>query len=317
MNETLLSNSGISLERLRSFLAVNDAGGIAKACGGDPVKQSQYSRQIRELEVFFGTALTLRQGRKLVISPQGIRLAEVIRQLFQSLEDFRREMSGAPRVFSLGAGGSVLEWTVAPVFGRLLSLWPDSSWKLENHRSADLVSRVADGRLDFAIVRSDALSPGQPAIKLAVQSYIAAVPHDRATLFPEQTRLTLKQLSTLRLALPTERGQMHDAVEAAFERAGLTLKPVVTCGGSLQAQALVTSGSCAAILPDSVPSAGLAIFTLPQMVSYKRTLVLHWNQRQMERRAIDESQIRAMARLFQSAKTPAQQANKASAGSAR
>ncbi len=301
----LLSNSGVSLERLQSFLHVAEAGGIARACGGDPVKQSQYSRQIRELEAFFGTALTLRQGRRVVISEQGLRLAEVIRQNFQALEDFRRAMSGAPRVFSLGAGGSVLEWTVAPIFARLFSIWPDSTWKLENHRSADLVTRVADGRLDFAIVRSDAPSPGQPALKLMVQSYVAALPREWAARFAGRTRLTLKQLSTLRLALPTERGQMREAAEAAFEKAGLALTPAVTCGGSLQAYALVASGSCAAILPDSLPAHDVSTYALPQMAGYRRTLVLHWNQRQMERRAIGEDKIHAMARLLQSVKSPA------------
>jgi len=313
----LLSNSGVSLERLQSFLHVAEAGGIARACGGDPVKQSQYSRQIRELEAFFGTALTLRQGRRVVISAQGLRLAEVIRQNFQSLEDFRREMADAPRVFSLGAGGSVLEWTVAPMFGRLFSIWPDSTWKLENHRSADLVSRVADGRLDFAIVRSDAIPPGLPALKVTVQSYVAALPRQWAADFADQTRLTLKHLAALRLALPTERGQMRDAVEAVFAKAGLKLNPSVTCGGSLQAHALVASGSCAAILPDSIPSDGISTYAIPQMAGYRRTLVLHWNERQMERRAISGEKIRAMARLLQSVKTPAPRADTASAGSAR
>lgn len=40
---------GMSLERLDAFLAVLEAGGIARAAPGQPVRQSQLSRQISEL----------------------------------------------------------------------------------------------------------------------------------------------------------------------------------------------------------------------------------------------------------------------------
>ena len=43
--DALFAAGGLSLERLRSFLAVAEAGSIAKAAKGDPTRQSQFSRQ--------------------------------------------------------------------------------------------------------------------------------------------------------------------------------------------------------------------------------------------------------------------------------
>ena len=64
MNEfdSLLSISGLSLDRMRSFLMVAESGNLSKAAKGDVTKQSQFSRQIKDLEGFFGVALTKRVG---------------------------------------------------------------------------------------------------------------------------------------------------------------------------------------------------------------------------------------------------------------
>ena len=58
MNEfaRLFTVSGLSLDRLRTFLRVAEAGNLAKAAKGDATQQSQFSRQIKELEAFFGVA---------------------------------------------------------------------------------------------------------------------------------------------------------------------------------------------------------------------------------------------------------------------
>jgi DNA-binding transcriptional LysR family regulator len=298
MNDNLLSSGGLSLERLRSFLLVVDAGSITKACKGDVVKQSQYSRQIRELEAFFGAELTRRQGRQLVITPHGRRLAEIIRACFLSMEDFRREMADEPRSFAFGAGGSVLDWMLAPIFPKLKALLPAATWRLENHRSAELVTRVADGRLDFAVVRGDAIPAGLPKLNVSTRSYVAVLPKSLAKNHLGKTSLTLAELSRLPLAVPGTEGQLHEALASAFAKAKVAFRPTVHCEGSLQVHALVSAGSCAAVLPSVAPLDGLLVFQLPQLASYRRTMVLHWNRRQLEKRAIDPGVTKAMARLL-------------------
>ena len=76
MFEKLFESNGLSLDRLRSFLSFADAGSIAKAAPRDVNRQSQISRQISELETFFGAELTERRGKELVPSAAGDRLAD-------------------------------------------------------------------------------------------------------------------------------------------------------------------------------------------------------------------------------------------------
>ena len=48
----LFAQSGLSLDRLRALVEVGATGSIVRAAEGDPARQSQYSRQIKELEDF-------------------------------------------------------------------------------------------------------------------------------------------------------------------------------------------------------------------------------------------------------------------------
>ncbi len=158
MFETLFSKGGLSLDRLRSFLAMAEAGSIAKAAPGDVVRQSQISRQIRELEEFFGTELTQRRGKTLILTPAGLRLSGLVRGQLQGLDDFRREEQGRPKVFVFGSGTSTLESMIAPRLPALAEALGGSLLQTESHRSRALVEAVQEGRVDFAVVRRDAIA---------------------------------------------------------------------------------------------------------------------------------------------------------------
>jgi hypothetical protein len=58
--------------------------------GGDPAKQSLYSRQVRELEQFFGVELTRRKGKGIEVTEQGREFARQVRAHLQSLTDFKK-----------------------------------------------------------------------------------------------------------------------------------------------------------------------------------------------------------------------------------
>jgi len=86
----LFAESGLSLDRLRALVEVGSAGSIAQAAAGDPVRQSQYSRQIKELEDFFQTRLLERQGKGMRFTASGRELARISRFFLLGLSNFQR-----------------------------------------------------------------------------------------------------------------------------------------------------------------------------------------------------------------------------------
>ena len=77
----LFAESGLSLDRLKALVEVGAAGSIVKAADGDPVKQSQYSRQIKELEDFFRVKLLERRLHELTLDFGVIRSGTISRPL--------------------------------------------------------------------------------------------------------------------------------------------------------------------------------------------------------------------------------------------
>lgn len=305
MFESLFSNRGLSLDRLRSFLEMAEAGGIAKAAPGDPVRQSQISRQIRELEEFFGAELTQRRGKGLVLTPAGRRLAELVRGQLQGLDDFRREQEGRPKVFVFGAGTSTLESLVAPRLPALAEALGGAQLHTASYRSHALVEAVREGGVDFAVVRRDAIAEPsrRNCLPLVKVTFHLCVPR---RLLPKGTDPADLSDPGLWVRLPfasgRDGGQLDRAVREAMAKAGVRFEPRFECGSMLQVRQLVAQGSCAAVLPGlalpGLDEKRILVAPYEPLVGYGRTLVLHWNPRQMEMRGVGTGRIAAAAKVL-------------------
>jgi len=159
----LLSESGLSLDRLESFCLVAQAGGVTKAARGDPARQSLFSRQIKELEEFFGIELIRRKGRGVALTEAGERLNLIARDCFAALSDFKGGCKSRPVEVVIGTGDSVIQWLLMPRLDELRKRLPDVRLKFLNLPTAEAVKRVADGMIDFALVRKNAVSRLPPA----------------------------------------------------------------------------------------------------------------------------------------------------------
>src|SRR6187431_2782436 len=132
---SLLSRGGLSYDRLLNFCRIAEAGGISKAADGDAAKQSLYSRQLRELEEFFGVELKRRHGKGLVITDAGRRLAQLARAHLLGLEDFKRETARIPKRLSIASGNSILEWVLLPKIAELRKALPDTTLEFFSERT--------------------------------------------------------------------------------------------------------------------------------------------------------------------------------------
>jgi DNA-binding transcriptional LysR family regulator len=115
MFERIFAESGLSLDRLRALLEVGAAGSIVKAASADPVRQSQYSRQIKELEDFFRTRLIERQGKGTRLTASGKELARISRFFMMGLSNFQRGCLAEEQTFRIGASATFIQQFLLPV----------------------------------------------------------------------------------------------------------------------------------------------------------------------------------------------------------
>ena len=281
MFETLFSERGLSLDRLKVLIEVRDAGSIAQAAPGDAVRQSQYSRQLRELSEFFGCEVAQRRGKILKLTAQGERLAEIAREQLRSLDDFRSECREEKVGFSIGAGDSLIQWLVIPRLSAVLDHFPSTRFSTSNLRTNEIVQQLTENRLDFGIIRKNAMAPGLKSVSLGVVSYVALVP---GALAARKKKLSLKDvLVEFPLATQTTDGQFTSGLREIGKALAITLAPALSCQSFPQTMAAVRTGRFAAIVPE------LAVRELPAKTAHRlsddllRTLdreaMLAWNPR--------------------------------------
>jgi DNA-binding transcriptional LysR family regulator len=253
MNEydALIHQGGLSLERLATLCRVADAGGLSRAAGGDVSRLSLYSRQLKDLESFFGAALTRKVGRTVVLTEGAHALAAKVRGQFRELAAFREEAGMSAPVLHIGASHSICEWWLWPRLGALANASAgDSHIRMMVMRSADLVHAVENRVLDIALVRSDAVPrtlKSRPAFSMP---YSLFVPQ---RLNPGKA-LTADFWNRVPLALSLG-GQIRERIEAGAAGAGINLGIRLECPSFSLAAKAVASGAYAAILPDLAQTA--------------------------------------------------------------
>jgi DNA-binding transcriptional LysR family regulator len=154
----LFAESGLSLDRLRALLEVGAAGSIVKAADGDPVRQSQYSRQIKELEDFFRTRLIERQGKGTRLTSNGRELARISRFFMLGLSNFQRGCLAAEQTFRIGASATFIRQFLVPVLSGPPLLKGGTSYAAEVATDEEIERRLHDLTLDFGVVGNAALS---------------------------------------------------------------------------------------------------------------------------------------------------------------
>lgn len=282
MKASVLARGGLSLDRLASFVAVVDAGGITTAAGGDPVRQSQLSRQLKELEEFFGGRLIERRRGLFRLTAAGRELSEIARTALTRLDDFERRCAGKPVEVHLGAGESVLVWMLLPRLGGLLASEPAVVLTLHNLQSDEILRRLCDGRLDFGILRRTPTQAGLKSVLLKPVEYALFVPQ---TLVSRRQPTKLHELlSKAPLALLEGSGGLNQALADWAEAQSVGFHTRLRCTSLLQAAEAVKRLGMAAILPtwaESTFTAGSVVrLELPGLQSLRAPLQLVWSKRQ-------------------------------------
>jgi len=279
MFEEFLSQNGISLERLQSFCTVAESGGIASAFPGNVSRQALISRQIKELEVFFGVELIRRRGKGIELTDAGRELARQVRLQIQGLSDFKAKAVNLPTEFRIASGNSVLEWLLVPTMARIVATTPTSTFQLCDWRTKDIVRGLLDHTVDFGILRESAIIEPLKFYKLGKFGYSLFIPEN----FGDNCKL--RENIPLAISVGTEFLRSFDE---ATRKVGYSPNVVYRCNSFTQAAQFVKLGLAAAVLPDlAIPSmVGVAPpLAVPWLRGIDRDLGLAWHGRLTEIRS--------------------------------
>jgi DNA-binding transcriptional LysR family regulator len=265
---------------------VAEAGSLVRAAGNDSVRQSQFSRQIKELEDFFGVELTRRHGKGLVLTENGKELAQIARESIGRLHDFQLRAQNQPVTFSIGSGDSLVQWLILPRLAALQRRLPNINLRLQNLRSVEIANRLQELSLDFGIVRHDALPDSLASFPIGKTVYALFC----SKRLKKNAKLTSPReiLATMPLIMQTSDGVFMRQFRDWEEKNGLTVSKILECDSFPQACVALKSGDYAAILPTiarcELPQDNYLEVALPFLNKRPRQLCVAWNPRTLRLR---------------------------------
>jgi DNA-binding transcriptional LysR family regulator len=273
------------------------AGGIRAAAGGDANRQSQFSRQLKELERYFGVELLKRGRGPVELTDAGQRLYAIVGHTLRVLEEFRLTCAGRPVELVVGAGESLIQWLLLPRLSGLSAAHPRLSVTFQNLKTDEILRRILDGALDFGVVSRFEPHRALHSAILGKLEYRLFAP---ASALPANPRLKVRSdiLGELPLALLEGSAGIRQAVEQEAQRLGIQLNARLRFSSYPQLAQAVQNLGVAAIMPRLAESSfdGKAIraVALPFLGKLARQVALVWNRNAAEVRP----SIAKHARLF-------------------
>ena len=248
MPNPLLFQKGVSMNRLQTLVQVADKGSIAAAAGQDDlIRQSQFSHQLKDLEISFGRKLTERKGRTLRLTPAGTRLATLMREHLLALSRFADETHDEVFTVRIGAGESTFNWLLTPNLAKVAMPSSRIRWCFSTLHAEDIRERLLDQRLDFGIIRSIRETARLKQEKLGALENRLFIP---MRLMPKPPSSALGAITSLPLALLEEGSKTRRDIERVCFGKNRKLDLRFECNTAIQIASLIANNLAAGPLPE-------------------------------------------------------------------
>lgn len=145
---------------LRSFVAVADCGGFQRAATSLHLTQGAVSQHVRRLEEAVGRTLVERQGRGSRFTADGEALLGHARRILSVHDETLREFGVEPgRTLVIGSTEHAAAQLLPELAASLSDTFAHCRVRFRIDRGAQLRARLADGRIDLALLLGPAEEP--------------------------------------------------------------------------------------------------------------------------------------------------------------
>ncbi len=174
-----LRRRNLELSLLRTFVALADVGTVTGVAERLAYTQSAVSMQLRRLESAVEVELVRREGRKLVLTPEGQRLLNYARRMLALNDEAWADLRSGPVTGVLRIG---IPEDYAPLLSPTLAyfqqVYPSVQLEIHCALSVQLVRQVRAGELDIAITTRQRNSPGGEVLRREPLVWVASRAHE-------------------------------------------------------------------------------------------------------------------------------------------
>jgi DNA-binding transcriptional LysR family regulator len=246
----------MELRHLQALVAINDHGTFSAAAEHLGTVQSNVSAHVARLEHELSAPLIDRSNGRLteegeVVVARARRILAELDALVSDVAACQDEVKGTVRV---GMIGTTARWLVPQLLELAGTRHPNLQLVIVEGTTTGLEPQLASGQLDLAVLNLPV--PGKDLVsRLLFEEDLMLVVPENHPMAATDRKLTLDDLSSLRLILPVPGTAFRDELDAVMRPSGVTLTPIAQIDGLRLIASLAFEGYGPAILPaTAIPS---------------------------------------------------------------
>jgi DNA-binding transcriptional LysR family regulator len=208
----MIDRDVLEADALVSFAVFADRRNFTTAAVALHISQPSLHTKIRKLAEALGTPLYERDGRRLVLTPAGQRLAVYAHDNARRLDDFLDELRDGPGTVTIAAGRGSVRWVIADAVRHAIAGGRRLALMLADREAA--LTALAAGRADLAVIGSDPPPPHLSSVLISTYPQVLALPASHA--LASRSELTLADLDALPLVVPPPGRPLRRLLERAL-----------------------------------------------------------------------------------------------------
>ncbi|HEY5809727.1 MAG TPA: LysR family transcriptional regulator, partial [Povalibacter sp.] len=266
------------LRDLQLFVAVADAGSIARAAERSHTVASAVSKRISDLEESFGSALIVRGAKGVELTAAGhallVRARALLHQAQQLDDEMRRHASGARGYVRVFANISAIVEFLPGTLAAFAAQHPDIHVHLEEHVSSAIAVAVADNSADFGIVSELPVIDGLDTVPFRNDELVLVMKPDHP--LAKRAPIAFAETAELPFVGLHSGSSLHNLLSRAAADLGVTLNWRIQVTSFDAACAMVAAGLGISIMPRAATTAYIRSLSLTAI-----PLSDSWAQRQL------------------------------------
>ncbi len=282
MARTHLKLKGLSLDRLETLSAIVSNGSIARAAGGDANRQSQFSRQVAELETWFGVELLDRSASPNKPTEAALQIAREVENFMRNMDSVRENAGSGRRTVVFGAGERMIRSYLIPWAAKIKK--DDLRLIFRNLTSTATRAELLAKRIDFGILRRENCPTGLVTVAMKAIPMCLLLPTSEAK---SRSVWTLQDLIGFPLVLAEGEGRFNRFLYEKALDALVEIDAMVQCSTWTQVIDAMRELNVGGFLPKDLEKQfpkGFENVRFPQLSEYSDEYVIAWSSSEAEKR---------------------------------
>lgn len=188
----------MNIDNLKSFCLVVDEGSISQAARLSFISQPAVTRQIRQLENFYGTKLFKRIEGRLTVTETGKILYPFAKSIIEDFSRSKEVISNAVgkhnSILRIGASPTIGEYLLPKVLGQFKKNRPEIKVVLKVNNTPGILEDLSNGVIDIAMVEGGVNESNFDVVKFADDELVLVYPVDHP--WKDRSEISIDELKS-------------------------------------------------------------------------------------------------------------------------